>query len=325
MKARSRFPVYVLQALLLCGCATAWPDRPPVLESLGLPDHFAVGSDQGPAPVAADLDSCWTWLDDPGLALVAAASPPSARIAQARRYVALRELQARSADLQAYLDAGQANLQVARFREEAKLVTARDVMRIDVELTGATASLAGVQREATADVSRIEAVAAPAADGLAAALAAPAAIPAGPADVAIGRPSDLLGRRPHLGAVAGNTQARWRLVSAQTNPGLALRQVIRKAVAEVEDARIGLDAAGARAQGLASAVDKAEALARLVRQQYREGGADYRDLSSAETGLLAARDALAEVQAAHAGAALDLCVALGGGDGPTTAPARQGR
>jgi outer membrane protein TolC len=317
MRAVRRLAVPLILSLTLGACAAVGGGQPPSLAQLDIADQYSTPSANGVGPLdPAGLERCWLWLDDPLLGELVEhgdiAAETKARIA--RGYIGLRARQARIANARTYLADQLDNLDVARFREEAKLVTVRDAVQADAERARIAARIPGLDAENVADAARIAVLGgqAPAAVRDRLALAAP--IPTEPAQIGVGLPSDLLIRRDDLQKAQTRYQA--SLLAGPAKVRSAYRTAVLAALEDVERAQAAFDGAVARARALAVAADKAEALARLARQQYREGQADYAAVSSAEAELLAARDALAETRGARASASIDLCVALGGGRPP---------
>ena len=294
-----------LLALLLTASLTACAANGagPTLAQLDIADQYSASS--GAGPLAADaLANCWGWLGDTTLAGLQAGAPDAAaRSAVSRTYMALRARQARVANLRAYLAAQQDNLEIARFREEAKLVTARDAVQADALRARAAAQIPALDAQTDADAARIAPLLGQTPAALRDALTPAGAIPTEPAVVGVGSPSELLARRPDLKPSALPTP----------KAKAAYRTAVLTAIAQVEEAQAAFDGSVASARALSNAAEKADALAQLVRQQYRDGLAAYADLAGAEEALLAARDVLAEARGRRAAAAVDLCLALGGG------------
>lgn len=93
----------------------------------------------------------------------------------------------------------------------------------------------------------------------------------------------------------------------------AYRQTVLTGLEDVENALVSLDAARARSEQLAIALDAADNSAILARSQYRTGLTDFQTLLQAEQSLLSARDGYAAVQAGTALSVIQLYRALGGG------------
>ncbi len=316
MLTTSRVAACALLAAALSGCALAGGDRLPTLAQLGLADRYALAPAQ-PPEAEGSPDRWWSLFGDPLLAnLAERTQDAAARVDLGRAYVVLRLRQARIANVRAYLAAQSENRDVAHFRAEAKLVTERDVLQIEAESARAAADIPMLEAQGAADAARITALAGEAPGALREQLLAPVPIPAGPAAIDIGLPSTLLDRRPDLQAAA----LRLKAANILGRPSPASLATYRKAVLaaqdDVESALAAFDGAGAREHGLADALEKTEGVARLARQQYREGLADYDTLAGAEAALLAMRDALAGARAARARALIDLCIALGASEPP---------
>ncbi len=316
MQTKSGVAACALLAAVLSGCALAGGDRLPTLAQLGLADRYALAPAESPQ-AAGSPDRWWHLFDDPLLAnLAERAQEGATRTDLGRAYVTLRLHQARVDNARAYLAAQTENGAVARFRAEAKLVTERDALQIEAESARVAADIATQEAQGAADAARITALAGEAPGMLREQLAAPAQIPVGPASIAVGLPSDLAERRPDLRAAAARLKAA-NFLGGQSPASLAVyRKAMLAAQDDVERALAAFDGAGARAGGLADALQKTEIVARLARQQYREGLAGYDTLAGAEAALLAARDALAGARAVRAQALIDLCVALAGDGSP---------
>jgi len=314
MRAVRRLTVALMLSLALGACAAVGGDRAPSLAQLDIADQYSTPSANGVGPLdPAGLERCWSWLDDPLLGELVEhgdiAAETKAQIA--RGYIGLRARQARIANARTYLADQLDNLDIARFREQAKLVTVRDAMQADAERARIAARIPGLDAENIADAARIAVLGGQAPAALRDRLVLAAPIPTEPAQIGVGLPSDLLIRRADLNRAQARYQT--RLLAGPAKSRAAYRTAVLAALEDVERAQAAFDGAVSRARVLAVAADKAEALARLARQQYREGQADYAAVSSAEAQLLAARDALAETRGLRASASIDLCVALGGG------------
>ncbi len=313
MRAVRHLAIPLMLSLALSACAAVGA-HPPGLAQLDIADQYSTPSANGVGPLdPTGLERCWSWLDDPLLGeLVEHGGVDAETKAQiARGYIGLRARQARIANARSYLADQLDNLDIARFREQARLVTARDAVQADAERARIAARLPGLDAENIADAAQIAVLSGQAPAALRDRLVVAAPIPTEPAQIGVGLPSDLLARRADLNRA--QTRYQTRLLAGPAKSRAAYRTAILTALEDVERAQAAFDGAVARARALAIAADKAEALARLTRQQYREGQADYAAVSSAEAELLAARDALAETRGLRASASIDLCVALGGG------------
>ncbi|MFT3977650.1 MAG: TolC family protein [Sphingomonas bacterium] len=319
--------------LSLSGCGGMSGRRPPTLAQLGVADLYS-GGQKTPQPIAAaDLAQWWRGFDDPQLdALIerARADDPAAgkkgkarylleqeRIATeagiARSYVMLRARQAKIENIRSHLAARQDDEVIARFREEAKLVTSRDALQVAAESDRVAATIPALESAIAADVARIAVLTGQAPVMLRGELAATRPIPVGPSDVAVGAPSDLLARRPEARLAA------LRIAPARPWGGgtgaatAAYKQTVLRMIEETENARSAFAAAKARVAALDKAVDDAEQLALMTRKHYREGLADYVALEGAERALLAVRNERVDALADRARALIDLFAALGGG------------
>ena len=94
------------------------------------------------------------------------------------------------------------------------------------------------------------------------------------------------------------------------------RQTILVALEDVENGLVALQAAKARQQEFAVALDASNNQAILARSQYRAGLTDFQTLLEAERSLLSARDGLTNARAEQALAIVQLYRALGGGWDP---------
>lgn len=330
----------------LSGCALAGTDsHPPTLADLGVADHYSDRTAPGKPLDATVLDQWWRQLGDPLLdslieqgqsdnldvRTAAGASPdpagaagkPATPAAEAKRiavaaeiartYVMLRGRQAMIANVQAFLAAQQDNIQVARFREEAKLVTSLDALKVSAESDRVAAMIPGLEAEVSARIARIAVLTGQAPSMLRDKLATPAPIPVGPEDIDIGTPSDLIARRPDVDAAAARLKRHAPWNGTSQGALSAYKQAVLLAMEDVEKARAAFAAAKARESGLGKAAGTAEQVTLLARKQYRDGLTDYTTLKDAEQALLSARNELAEGTASRARAVIDLWVTLDGG------------
>lgn len=326
-------------ALSLSGCAMAGTDsHPPTLAELGVADHYAGETATGKPLQSSDLEEWWRQLGDPLLdALIeqgrsdnldvraadAANRKPGATAVDAKRtavaaeiartYVMLRARQAMIGNVQAFLTAQQDNIQVARFREEAKLVTTLDALKVGAESDRVAAMIPALEAEISTRVARIAVLTGQAPGALRDKLSTVAPIPVGPEDINIGTPSDLIVRREDVGAAAARMKGRMPWSGTPRGATPSYKQAVLVALEDVEKARAAFVAAKARELELGKAADAAEQVAQLARKQYREGLADYTALKDAEQALLSAHNELAEGTAGRARALIDLWVALGSG------------
>jgi outer membrane protein TolC len=306
-----RAVISVLLAAAISGCALAGNQRPPTLAQLGLADRYSLPAETQDG-AAQDVARWWTLFDDPLLAdLTPRGDSPAVRADIARTYVDLRLQQARIANARAHLAILHDIRDVARFRAEAKLVSERDALQIDAGSARIAATIPPLDAAITADAGRITALAGADPGAFREQLTSPAMIPTGPASVAIGAPSDLLGRREDLRAATARLAAGGWLRGPSEASLASYRRVMLGAQEDVERTLAVFEGARAREHDLADAVAKTESVATLARQQYRDGLADYDALSAADMALLSARDDLAEARAARARALIDLCLALG--------------
>ena len=112
----------------------------------------------------------------------------------------------------------------------------------------------------------------------------------------------------------GRLRSQVRSQQAATDAALAAyKQTVLTGLEDVENALVALDAAQARMEQFAIALDASNNSAILARSQYRAGLTDFQTLLQTEQSLLSARDGLASVQADRALAVVQLYNALGGG------------
>ena len=91
------------------------------------------------------------------------------------------------------------------------------------------------------------------------------------------------------------------------------RQTALSAFAQVEDNLVAQRVLGREQTERSAASEAADAAEVIARNQYQAGQVDYTAVVVAQSTALSARDALVQVEAARATAAVDLIVALGGG------------
>jgi len=310
----------------LSGCGATAGSRPVTFADLGIGDHYSGESIAQPAAAAESLAQWWRHFDDPLLdALierVGATDAPARgkagyqqaikRIATeaaiAHRYVSLRARQAKIENIRAYLAARQDDQAIARFREEARLVTPLDALQITADSDRVAAGIPALESAIAADAARIAVLTGQAPAALHGQFAAVAPVPVGPAEVATGAPSDLVKRRAEVQLAAlRNGQAK-----GANNAQPTYRDVVLQTLEEAENAQTAFAAAKAREAALEKAVDEAEQLALLARKQYREGLTDHVALQSAERAWFAVRDERVDAAADRATALIDLFTALGG-------------
>ncbi|OJU20061.1 MULTISPECIES: TolC family protein [unclassified Sphingomonas] len=314
----------------LSGCEGASGGRPVTLADLGLPDRYSTDSTAQPPAQAENLAQWWRHFDDPLLnsliervgAADSAANGKTGyqqtvkRIATeaaiARSYVALRTRQAKIENIRAYLAARQDDQAIARFREEAKLVTPLDALQIAADSDRVAAGIPVLEAAIAADAARIAVLTGQLPAALRDQLAPIAPVPVGPAEVTVGAPSDLINRRADV-QLAAQRVGRGKIWGGGSNGAVAAyKEVVLQTLEEVENAQTAFAAAKAREAALEKAVDEAEQLAVLARKQYREGLTDHVALQSAERALLGVRDERVGAAADRAAALIDLFTALGG-------------
>lgn len=321
MRAMKTAALGATAMLVLSGCQAGAGSGPPSLAQLGVADRYS-DTPTGAAPSPpADPTDWWRRFDDPVLDDLVnqgrIGNPDVLRTAAtagiARAYVALRAEQARIDTIRGYVTALQADQDVARFREEAKLVTARDALQANAESDRMAAAVPAIEARISADVARIAVLTGQAPAALRERLAPTAPIPTVPADVITGTPADLIDRSAVVRAAAARLAraGRWG-----RKPDAALadyKRAVLTTLEAAENARAAFTAAKARAAGLDKAVGEAEQVVMLARRQYREGLADYAALEQAERAFLAVRDERIDASANTATALIDLFVALAGG------------
>lgn len=314
----------------LSGCEGASGGRPVTLADLGLPDRYSTDSTAQQPAQAQNLAQWWRHFDDPLLdsliervgAADSAASGKAGyqqavkRIATeaaiARSYVALRARQAKIENIRAYLAARQDDQAIARFREEAKLVTPLDALQIAADSDRVAAGIPALEAAIAADAARIAVLTGQPPAALRNQLTPVVPVPVGPAEVAVGAPSDLINRRADV-QLAAQRVGRGKIWGGGSNgAAAAYKDVVLQTLEEAENAQTAFVAAKAREAALEKAVDEAEQLAVLARKQYREGLTDHVALQSAERALLGVRDERVGAAADRAAALIDLFTALGG-------------
>lgn len=329
----ARLARLMLPALVfgIAGCATDRQVSPPSLTELaaemGVADRYAsAGPQAGPAaaePQRPDLAKWWQSFDDPvldaliergrrdNLDMKAAAlaggkgGAPAIAVVRgtveadiARAYIALRGRQTMIEDVRDFLTQRQSLIPLARFRVQAGLVTPLDVARAVAGRDEAAARIVELEARNRQDAGRIAVLTGQAPQAPGDLLDGTARLPAGPANVALGRPSDLPVRQLSTRTPAGQ---------------IAYKRAFLKAVQAVEAQNTAFQYAGLREAALLRAATSAEAAARLGRRAYAQGLADYSTLEQVEADLLSTRTALRQTQARRALALIGLYVALGGG------------
>lgn len=93
----------------------------------------------------------------------------------------------------------------------------------------------------------------------------------------------------------------------------AYKASVLKAIEEIENAIVALQAAQVREAEFRTALEAAGNQALLARFQYRSGITDFTTLNQSESALLSAKNGLAQAEADQATALVQLYVALGGG------------
>ncbi|MEE8611363.1 MAG: efflux transporter outer membrane subunit [Sphingomonas aquatilis] len=143
----------------------------------------------------------------------------------ARNYVLARAYQAQLANARASLAIQDDNLEIAGFRVQAGLVSSVDVEQARSERAQTAASVPQIEQQYAAAVARLGVLTGQAPGALRSALAAPRAIPKGPASVGVGIPADALRRRPDVRSAERTlaaATARIGVAKAQLYPALAI-------------------------------------------------------------------------------------------------------
>lgn len=143
----------------------------------------------------------------------------------ARNYVLARAYQAQLANARASLAIQDDNLEIAGFRVQAGLVSSVDVEQARSQRAQTAASVPQIEQQYAASVARLGVLTGQAPGALRSALAAPRAIPKGPASVGVGIPADALRRRPDVRSAERTlaaATARIGVAKAQLYPALAI-------------------------------------------------------------------------------------------------------
>ena len=143
----------------------------------------------------------------------------------ARNYVLARLYQAQLANARASLAIQDDNLEIAGFRVQAGLVSSVDVEQARSQRAQTAASVPQIEQQYAAAVARLRVLTGQAPGALRSALAAPRAIPKGPASVGVGIPADALRRRPDVRSAERTlaaATARIGVAKAQLYPALAI-------------------------------------------------------------------------------------------------------
>jgi NodT family efflux transporter outer membrane factor (OMF) lipoprotein len=143
----------------------------------------------------------------------------------ATNYVEARLAQERLAIARDTLAISDDNLQIARWRVEAGLVSSLDSEQARAARAQTAASIPNIERSFTSATYRLAVLTGRAPGALTAELTEAKPIPKGPQDVAVGIPADTLRQRPDLRAAERNlaaATARIGVAQAQLYPGLRL-------------------------------------------------------------------------------------------------------
>lgn len=125
----------------------------------------------------------------------------------ARNYVLARAYQAQLANARANLAIQDDNLEIARFRVQAGLVSSVDVEQARASRAQTAANIPSLEQQYNAAVSRIGVLTGQAPGALKPTLAAPRPIPGGPDTVGAGIPANVLRQRPDVRAAERNLAA----------------------------------------------------------------------------------------------------------------------
>lgn len=271
------------------------------------------------------------------------------------------------------------NLQIARWRNQAGLVSSLDVEQARSQRAQTAATTPQLENSLAATANAIATLVGEAPGPVLAALAPPGVIPSPDPAAPAGAPAEVLRRRPDVRAAeaallaatarvgvaraqllplvrltgtigtaapaadlfqiitgglfasvsqlvfdGGRTRAQIDTAQAAARGSLAAWEgTILSALEEVETASTAQRTATERERILDEALDAANNSALLARSQYQAGLTDFRNLLTAESQLLAARNAALAAQADRASAFVRLNQALGGGwtPPPSAAPA----
>ncbi len=140
----------------------------------------------------------------------------------ARDYVELRGLQQRLALTQKTIVSQQETLQIARQRFEAALASELDVAQASALLSGTEAQVPALETSIRQTIHKLSVLLGQPPGALTAELSPAAPLPAGPPQVPVGLPSDLLRRRPDI------RQAERRLASATAQIGVQVAELFPK-------------------------------------------------------------------------------------------------
>ena len=143
----------------------------------------------------------------------------------ARNYVLARAAQAQLANARSSLGIQDDNLEIAGFRVQAGLVSSLDSEQARGQRAQTAATIPSLEQQYNAAVSRLGVLTGQAPGALKTALAAPRAIPTGPAPLGIGLPAELLRQRPDVLAAERNlaaATAQIGVAKARLYPALAI-------------------------------------------------------------------------------------------------------
>lgn len=143
----------------------------------------------------------------------------------ARNYVLARAYQAQLANAQASLAIQDDNLQIARWRVQAGLVSSLDAEQARTSRAQAAAAIPQIEQQYNAAVSRIGVLTGQAPGALKPLLEQPAPIPTGPDSIGVGIPANVLRQRPDVRAAERTlaaASAQIGVAKAQLYPALAI-------------------------------------------------------------------------------------------------------
>ncbi|GGE02512.1 hypothetical protein GCM10011529_06210 [Polymorphobacter glacialis] len=291
-----------------------------------------------PVPARPDLSRWWLAFGDPVLEAliergrtdnldVQEASPSAGGLAAttgleavrqrvavaiARTYIAVRGRQAVIENIRQFLAQREAAIKLARFRAQAGLVPALDAARAIAGRDDNAARISELEAMNLRDVAQIAVLTGQAPEALGDLVSGTAQIPLGPVDVALGRPSDLLGQKADIRAAQTKLAGAGAGSEAQRTGLIGYKRAVLKALQEVEVQNAALQSAKLREIDLGRATATADAAAQLARKNYAEGLADYSTLEQVEARLLSVRNAQRQAQVERALALIGLYIALGG-------------
>ena len=154
----------------------------------------------------------------------------------ARNYVLARAYQAQLENAKASLAIRDDNMEIAGFRVQGGLVSSLDAEEAKASRAQTAATIPQIEAQYNAAVSRIAVLTGRAPGALKPLLAKPEPIPAGPQDVAVGIPADVLRQRPDVRSAERGlaaATARIGVAKAQLFPALAISGSIDANAADI--------------------------------------------------------------------------------------------